>query len=51
MNAAYVLYVQEFQSQGEPLAFARERAHDTFLTPEELRRKQNAAALKNLGAR
>lgn len=49
MNATYVLYVQELQGPQEPLMLARERAHDTFLSPEELRRKQNAEAFKQMG--
>ncbi len=51
MDAAYVLYIKEFQGQGEPLFLARQRAHDTFLSPEELRRKQNAESLRALGVR
>lgn len=51
IDAAYVLFIQEFRVEGETLLQARLKAHDAFLSPEELRRKQNAQALKQLGAR
>lgn len=51
LDATYVLYVQEFQGPGEPLMVARDRAHDSFLSPEELRRKQNAESFRKLGIR
>lgn len=51
MNVAYSLYVKEFQLANEPLLLARDRAAETFMTEEELRRKQNAETLKKLGVR
>lgn len=45
----YVMYVNEFRRDGEAFVVAAERAGDTFLSQEELVRKQNAAALKAMG--
>lgn len=49
LDAAYVLYVREFQVNGEPIAVARERAEETFLPIAEQRARENARALKALG--
>lgn len=45
----YVLYVKEFLGPYDVPSTARERAHDTFLTPDQYRRKQNAIALRQMG--
>jgi hypothetical protein len=49
MDAVYVLYVREFLGMYDIPYQARERADDSFLTPEVLRRKQNAEVLKKMG--
>lgn len=49
LDAAYVLYVREFQAEGEPISVARERAEETFLPIEEQRARQNARALAQIG--
>jgi hypothetical protein len=49
MDRVFVLYVREFLGMYDIPFQARERAMDTFLTPEQLRRKQNAEVLKKMG--
>jgi hypothetical protein len=45
----YVYYCEEFLGPNDVPQKARERARDTFLTEEQLRRKQNAEALRQMG--
>ena len=49
MDAVYVLYVKEFLGPYDLPGMARERAGDSFMTEEQLRRKQNAEALRAMG--
>ena len=49
LDAVYVLYCREFLGAYDVPFVARDRAGDTFLTPDQLRRKENAKALKQMG--
>lgn len=42
------MLVDSLRGDGESLYKAVERANDMFLAPEELRRKQNAEAMRRL---
>lgn len=48
-DLAYTLLVDSLRGRDENLYAAIERANDLFLTPEELRQKQNAEAFRKLG--